>query len=95
MCRNLLDLKHAFWPRLEVVRTQTGFLWRRGSRKNDSRNQALAWLIKRRTVVGDEWLIMQLGISHRKNVSRAVSTFRDRFDSERNQLQRLLHICTD
>lgn len=64
-------------------------------RKADARKQALAWLVKSRTVVGDEWIVEQLAMGHRSNVSRAVSAFRDPGDIQRKQLREKLHICTD
>lgn len=41
-------------------------------KKTDPRKQALAWLIKTRTVVRDEWLVARLEMGHRSNISRAV-----------------------
>ena len=64
-------------------------------KKIDPRNQALAWLIKTRTVVRDEWLIARLEKGHRSNISRAVSAFRTSAGRERNRLIRVLHTCTD
>lgn len=64
-------------------------------RKTDPRKQALAWLIKTRTVMRDEWLVARLQMGHRSNISRAVSLFRTSSDRERNRLRKLLHICTD
>jgi REP element-mobilizing transposase RayT len=64
-------------------------------KKTDARKQALAWLIKSRTVVGDAWIAARLEMGHRSNVSRAVSAFRAPSDRERRRLQKSLHICTD
>ncbi len=50
----------------------------RGLRKNDPRKQGLAWWIKSRTVVGDEWVAERLEMGHRCNISRAVRAFRAR-----------------
>ena len=63
-------------------------------KKNDPRKQALAWLIKSRTVVSDEWLLSRLEMGHRSNISRAVSTFRAPADGARRKLKKILHICT-
>ncbi len=63
-------------------------------RKNDARKQALAWLIRSRTVLGDEWIVSRLRMGHRSNVSRAVAAFRDPGDAERKKLQKFLHACT-
>jgi REP element-mobilizing transposase RayT len=64
-------------------------------KKSDPRKQALAWLIKSRTVVRDEWLIARLDMGHRSNISRAVSAFRISRGREHNRLRKALHICTD
>ena len=40
-------------------------------RCNDPRKQALAWLIKKNTMAGDEWITRELEMGHRSNVSRA------------------------
>ena len=54
----------------------------------------MKWL-KSRMVVGDEWIVARLAMSHRSNVSRAVSAFRDPSDAQRKKLRKSLHICTD
>lgn len=64
-------------------------------KKTDPRKQALAWLIKTRTVVRDEWLIARLEMGHRSNISRAVSAFRISAGREHNRLRKLLHTCAD
>jgi REP element-mobilizing transposase RayT len=64
-------------------------------KKTDPRKQALAWLIKTRTVVRDEWLIARLEMGHRSNISRAISAFRTSGGPERNRLLRALHTCAD
>lgn len=64
-------------------------------RKADARKQALAWLVKSRTVVGDEWIVAQLAVGHRSNVSRAVAAFRAPRDAQRKKLRKNLHICTE
>ena len=64
-------------------------------KKADARKQALAWLVKSRTVVGDEWIVARLEMGHRSNVSRAVSAFREPQEAERRKLLRILHTCTD
>ena len=38
---------------------------------NNPRKQALAWLIKRNTMAGDESITRELEMAHRSNVSRA------------------------
>ncbi|HEY2799787.1 MAG TPA: transposase [Chthoniobacterales bacterium] len=66
-----------------------------GLKQSDPRKQALAWLIKTQTVVGDEWLSARLHMGHRSNISRAVSSFRNANDRNRGRLQKILHACTD
>lgn len=63
--------------------------------KSDARKQALAWLVKSRTVIGDDWVTSRLSLGHRSNVSRAVSAYRAPTDSQRRKLRKLLHICRD
>jgi putative transposase len=62
---------------------------------NDPRKQALAWLIKRNTLVGDDWIIRQIDMGHRSNVSRAVRAFRTESSPAIKRLKRILHTCTD
>jgi len=64
-------------------------------KKSDPRKQALAWLIKTRSVVSDEWLGGQLRMGDRSNISRAVSAFRTPETRERQKLKKILHTCTD
>ncbi len=66
----------------------------RPMRCNDPRKQALAWLIKRNTMAGDEWVTRELDMGHRSNVSRAVSAFRSE-SSRTRLLKRKLRTCTD
>ena len=40
-------------------------------KKTDARKQALAWLVKSRTMVGDEWIVARLAMGHRSKGSRA------------------------
>ena len=64
-------------------------------RQNDRRKQALAWLVKTQSIVGDEWVRQQLDMGDRSNVSRAVSAFRKETQPQIRRLKRHLHICTD
>jgi NACalpha-BTF3-like transcription factor len=64
-------------------------------KKSDVRKQALAWLVKSQTVVGDEWVCRTLGMGDRSNVSRAVGRFRRRKEKSVIALIKKLHICTD
>ena len=41
-------------------------------RKNDSRKQVIAWLLFKKTAMGQEWIAEQLGMGNRVNVSRAI-----------------------
>ena len=65
------------------------------AKKNDARKQALAWLIKSRTVAGDQWIVEKLEMGDRSNISRAVAAYRSPTDRERKRLKDMLHICTD
>ena len=64
-------------------------------RKSDGRKQALAWLVKTNTVVGDEWVCQTLGMGDRSNTSRAVGRFRRRKEKTVIALIKRLHVCTD
>lgn len=57
--------------------------------KNDAAKQAIAWWVKSRTVVGDEWLCSRLGMGSRVNVSRAVCAYRDPQDADRIRLKNM------
>lgn len=63
--------------------------------KSDPRKQGLAWLVKRHTVVGDEWLIRRLNMGHRSNISRAVSRYNGAKEGRVRRLKGLMHICAD
>ena len=67
----------------------------RSLRQSDPRKQGLAWLVKSRTVVQDEWIQEELAMGHRSNVSRAVGAFRAAGDPLRKRLKTKLHTCTD
>lgn len=62
-------------------------------RKNDVRKQALAWLVKSNTVVGDEWVCRTLGMGDRSNISRAVVRFQKKKEKPVVALVRKLHVC--
>ena len=64
-------------------------------RKSDVRKQALAWLMKSNTVVGDEWVCQTLGMGDRSNISRAVGRFRRGKEKPVIALIKKLHVCTD
>ncbi len=64
-------------------------------KKTDARKQALAWLVKSRTMVGDEGIVARLAMGHRSKGSRAVSAYREPPAAERRKLLRILHTCTD
>jgi putative transposase len=64
-------------------------------RKNDKRKQALAWLVKSRTVVRHEWILERLGMGHRSNVTRALAEFRNGADRETRALKLKMIKCSD
>jgi len=64
-------------------------------RQSDPRKQGLAWMVKSRTDVGDEWICRRLRMGDRSNVSRAVAAYRAPMDRERSRISTLLHVCTD
>jgi REP element-mobilizing transposase RayT len=63
--------------------------------QNEPRKQALAWLIRSRTVVGSDWITQNLDMGHRSNVSRAVSAFRRANHGKTKRLKRIMHLCKD
>jgi len=40
--------------------------------RNDARKELVAWLLSRKTSVGQEWIAQKLGMGNRVNVSRAI-----------------------
>lgn len=64
-------------------------------RQNDPRKQALIWLVKSRTVVGDQWIQRILVAGDRSNVSRAVSAYRAEINADVRRWKKHLHKCTD
>jgi hypothetical protein len=83
--RLLEDAFHRLGVRVEDI-------WR--LRQSDRVKQAIAWWIKSRTVVGDEWICRKLEMGHRINVCRAVSRFRKAEDDETRKIKKLL-LCAD
>jgi len=68
------------------------------SAKNDSRKQALAWLVRSQTCVANAWVAENLQMGHVANVSRAVKRMRERRDKEARELRTklgLISICKD
>jgi len=69
-----------------------------GLAKNDSRKQALAWLIRMQTSVRNAWVCDQLRMGHVANVSRGVKRMREKGDNEVRVLRKNLSsisICKD
>lgn len=64
-------------------------------RQSEPRKQGLTWLVKSRTVVGDQWVCDRLQMGDRSNVSRAVAAYRTPMDRERGHISLLLHVCAD
>ncbi len=61
-------------------------------RQNDPVKQAVAWWVKRGTVVSDAWICARLRMGNRVNVSRAVKACRDARDPERKKLLKKMYI---
>ena len=84
----------------EVLRTACGTLGVtlkevRGRRQNDPVKQAVAWWVKSRTVVSDQWVCERLEMGNRVNISRAVQAYRHAGDAERSRLRAVMYKCTD
>ena len=88
--RQAASLLAAGLDRLGLAPAEVGAL-----KQSDPRKQGLAWLVKTRTVVGDEWIGTRLRMGDRSNVSRAVAAFRAPVGMERKRIRELLHLCTD
>ncbi len=67
----------------------------RAMKKNDVRKQAVAWLLKSRTSVGNEWIRDTLQMGDRSNVNRAMRRFELSADRESNHLKKILQQCSD
>ncbi len=63
--------------------------------KNDTRKQALAWLVKSHTIVGHEWILERLEMGHRSNVTRAMARFRAAEEKEIRTLKAKMIKCSD
>ena len=43
-------------------------------KKSDERKQVIAWLLRKKTTMGLDWIAEQLGMGSRANVGRAVES---------------------
>ena len=68
-------------------------LWSR--RQTDPVKQAVAWWVKSRSVVSDEWLSAKLEMGSRANIHRAVRAYRAPRDQVRSRLKSELQLCAD
>jgi len=64
-------------------------------RQNDLRKQALAWLVRSRTVVSHGWVLEKLNMGHRSNVTRAMTRFRLGEDKEVRGIKAKMIKCSD
>ena len=60
--------------------------------KGDQRKQVVAWLLKRRTSAGSEWISRQLNMGHRTAVSKAAKAVDDGMNAELNILRKKVEI---
>lgn len=67
----------------------------RSRRQTDPIKQAVAWWVKSRSVVGDEWICRQLQMGSRTNVHRAVAAYRQPSDAVRTKAKAELELCAD
>lgn len=67
----------------------------RAMKKNDRRKQAIAWLLKSRTAVGNRWICEALRMGDRSNVNRATRHFDLAPDAETRKIRKILHQCPD
>lgn len=68
-------------------------LWSR--KQTDPVKQAVAWWVKSRSVVSDDWLSAKLEMGSRTNIHRAVRAFRALRDPVRAKLKSRLQLCAD
>ena len=82
---------------LEQAGTQLGVsvsaLWSR--KQTDPVKQAVAWWVKSRSVVSDDWVSAKLEMGSRTNIHRAVRAFRAIRDPVRAKLKSKLQLCAD
>jgi putative transposase len=76
-------------------RTRVSLAELRKRRQTDAVKQGVAWLIKSRTVVRDEWICSALEMGSRTNVNRAVQAYRSPSDRARRGLRKKLLTCAD
>ena len=77
--------------KLDVTRA-----WLVARRANDPVKQAVAWWVATGTTTKGDWICTALGRGHRSNVSRAVASYRNPEDRDRQKLKKaLLQPCKD
>lgn len=64
-------------------------------RKNDPRKQAVASMLRTKTVVSNAWICEQIAMGDDSNIRRAVARIRETKEPEVVRLKQLLHICRD
>ncbi len=65
------------------------------SPKGSPKKRVLAWYIRKRTIVSNEWLALHLKSGHSANISRLVSSVNDNKNKELQRLKRILLKCKD
>ncbi len=68
-------------------------LW--GRKQTDPVKQAVAWWVKSRSIVSDEWVSAKLEMGSRTNIHRAVQAYRAPRDATRRKLKAKLQLCAD
>jgi REP element-mobilizing transposase RayT len=61
-----------------------------GMRKNSPEKQSLAWLLRQRTIVSNQWISEQLHCGHPSNVSNFVRRVRDAVDGDLYEFREIL-----
>ena len=64
-------------------------------KQNDSRKQALAWLIKNNSAVPDAWIQMHLAMGHRSNIIRTLRQYQNSSTSQAPGYQSQMMKCAD
>ena len=56
-------------------------------KKNDPRKELIAWVLTKKTSVGQEWIAQQLGMGNRVNVSRAIRSIEKTTDETERKMK--------
>ncbi|VGO20675.1 transposase [Pontiella sulfatireligans] len=78
-----------------ITELQTSLSDLKGMKQSDPVKQAVAWWVKSRSVIGDEWLCNRLNMGARSNIHRAVARYRKESDAGVRAIKEKLTLCSD